>query len=216
MTPDRCIQELCLAAEWIEHSPRPSRSFLASFLKALYSSLEKNALPKEWKLITDEQIERVMELLPPGSKIYGSHATGKAHQNSDLDVKLPENVGEDALSKLMVKIMRDLDLYVGSLNLSMPCEEHDGCTIMAHTGESNLFPSIEHLGGGLVDPDELPEPKKRMRDEAKSRAKRFVEELETDEYFRLSDDDKEMLDQYLSGKSKDEAIEWLLKKYRPE
>ena len=94
------------------------------------ASVDKSALPKEWRLITDQQIRDVMKRMPQGAEIYGSYANGKSGQGSDLDIKLPDDIGENTLSKLMVKTMKDLDLKVGSINISMPCSEHSDWPIL--------------------------------------------------------------------------------------
>ncbi|OPZ35505.1 MAG: hypothetical protein BWY99_02238 [Synergistetes bacterium ADurb.BinA166] len=179
-------------------------------IAARVAALEKTALPKEWRRITGEQIEAVMSMLPAGSEIYGSYAKGTAVQDSDVDVKLPEDVGgEDALGRLLVKVMKDLDLYVGALNLSMPCDEHENCSVVATTDEGNLIPPLtEHLKGGVVgDESELPEAVQKMRAVSKANRKKFVEELLDDGHFRLTDTDKEAMQAFADGMDYDEVVE---------
>jgi hypothetical protein len=170
---------------------------------------EHTALPKEWRRITDEQIESVMALLPAGSEVYGSYARGTASGESDLDVKLPEDVGgDDALGRLLVKVMGDLDLYIGSLNLSMPCSEHENCSVVATTDEGNLIPPlVEHVSGGVVEESDLPEAVQKMRSVTKAERKKFVEEQLDDGFFRLSDLDKEAMQAFADGMDYDEVVE---------
>jgi hypothetical protein len=176
---------------------------------------DTGALSEDWKLITEEQIEEVMKRMPPGSEIYGSQSTGKTDQYSDLDVKLPYDIGEDSLSKLVVKTMRDLDLYIGAINISMPCDEHDGCTIIAHVDEGHLIPLIEHLKDFKEDPEALSPEKQDLRTRKKEHAKKFLKQQKDDTYYKLTDFDKELMDKYLAGEDPIEIVKKLAPKYYP-
>ena len=171
---------------------------------------ESVALPKEWRMITDEQIEQVMSILPSGSKIYGSYATGKATAGSDLDVKLPSDIGEQALSRLMMRIMGELDLPNGAVNLSMPCSKHENCSVVAHVSSVSLLPPhIEHLEGGIKDPSELSEDSLKMRNDRKGYFKNLLETLESDAELRPSAMDKRALKKFLDGGTPEEILdEW--------
>lgn len=171
---------------------------------------ETVALPEGWRMITDEQIEQVMALLPTGSQVYGSYATGKATAGSDLDVKLPEDVGEKALSRLMMKVMGEVDLPNGAVNLSMPCSEHENCSIVAHVSSVALLPPhIEHIQGGIKDPSELSEESAAMRNSRKEYFKELLETLESDAELRPSAMDKRALRKFLDGGTPEEILgEW--------
>lgn len=160
---------------------------------------DTGALPEDWKLITEEQIEEVMKRMPPGTEIYGSQATGKARPGSDLDIKLPSHMNENDFVRLILKTMRDLDLYIGAINVSMPCDKHAGCMIVAHIDEGNLIPPyLEHLKNFKENPEDLSPEVKEMRENAKKNIEKFLAEEEDDSYFRLTDYDKEVIDRYLA------------------
>ena len=205
-SPDWVASELRRLASGL--AARPSRAGTFAEVYRVWLAVELTALPKEWRLITDEQIAQIMERMPPGTEIYGSYATGKASQGSDLDLKLPENIGEAELSKLMLKTMKDLNLYIGALNISMPCEDHPNCTILAHTDEGHLLPPlIEHLTGGVKSLDDLTEDQKKVREFGKSNMRKFIQSLEDDSYYRLTPDDMRAIEKFLAGRNLDEIIE---------
>jgi hypothetical protein len=183
-SPDWVASELRRLASGL--AARPSRAGTFAEVYRVWLAVELTALPKEWRLITDEQIAQIMERMPPGTEIYGSYATGKASQGSDLD----------------------LNLYIGALNISMPCEDHPNCTILAHTDEGHLLPPlIEHLTGGVKSLDDLTEDQKKVREFGKSNMRKFIQSLEDDSYYRLTPDDMRAIEKFLAGRNLDEIIE---------
>ena len=183
-SPDWVASELRRLASGL--AAKPSRAGTFAEVYRVWLAVELTALPKEWRLITDEQIAQIMERMPPGTEIYGSYATGKASQGSDLD----------------------LNLYIGALNISMPCEDHPNCTILAHTDEGHLLPPlIEHLTGGVKSLDDLTEDQKKVREFGKSNMRKFIQSLEDDSYYRLTPDDMRAIEKFLAGRNLDEIIE---------
>lgn len=181
-------------------------------IAARVSAVESVALPESWRMITEEQIQGVLALCPPGTKVYGSYSTGTANRGSDLDLKLPKDVGDGKLARLMVEVTGKFDLYLGAVNISMPCSQHEGCSVVAHMSAQHVVPPlIEHMLGGLQDPEDLPEDVREMRQYRKDYFKAFLEELETDAELLPDAVQRRQIDKFLAGRPAEEV----LSEYKP-
>lgn len=178
-------------------------------IAARVAAVPHTSLNEDWRMLTEEQISEVMELVPEGTEIHGSYANGKATRHSDLDLSLPADIGERGLSDLVMTIHGVMpDLYQGAINIGMPCSRHDDCFMVSHVDEQHLLPPlIEHIKGGVKDPDSLPDDAKEVRRSKKEHFKEYVRGLETDEPLKVDEMTRRALRKFVDGRPFEEVLE---------